>query len=312
MLDQQAIGYFPTFGRKGVRPCAAPALGGFAIPEQPPACGFLRFRQRVQRGNSGRGRGHFLEADVAPADLSPFPRLVSADAVDLQRNESARRHSVLDVRAGGAVEPGLDGIADGLDPNVIPVLRLEDAETLFAESLSLFAIHAIAGEQPAASRLVIDSRAPETFAWNIRVNLHLIAVNATGGKLERPAFPLHFFRRIKTLTANLHAGVQPGVHLEIVFEDEVAIVFFRAEKRVCGIEFARADDGVALHGITGLTTAMNPTCEAFAVKKIAPAFVRVRGRGQCQCGQCQKDGLSHIGSDIVVAAVVYLRVFLGA
>ena len=44
---------------------------------------------------------------------------------------------ILDVRAGRAVEPGLDRIADGLDADVIPVLRFENALALFAERLAM-------------------------------------------------------------------------------------------------------------------------------------------------------------------------------
>ena len=72
---KHAVRHIPFFGRKALVLDAAPARGGFAIPEQTPAGGLFRFGQRVQRCGGSSGRGHFLEAEIAPADLRARPCL---------------------------------------------------------------------------------------------------------------------------------------------------------------------------------------------------------------------------------------------
>src|SRR5262245_51072885 len=64
-----------------------------------------------------------LDAQSAETDLQGFVFL--ADAVDLEADETRRRHCVLEIGGPHAVEPGFDGIAPAFDAEVVPLTRLE-------------------------------------------------------------------------------------------------------------------------------------------------------------------------------------------
>lgn len=127
-------------------------------------------------------------------------------------------------------------------------------------------------------------------------------MNTAGGNLNFFAVPFHLPGRVETFTANLHAGVEQRVHLEIVFEGEVAVGLLGAEEAVGRVEHGSADDGVALYNILCLAAALHPAGEVLTVEQIDPAFRRLKGGSALgNYHQDQEVCFSHSGGDGVGA-----------
>src|SRR5262249_46335896 len=116
-----------------------------------------------------------------------------------------------------------------------------------------------------------------------RVNLDLVPEDGTArfaaldrfaGRFDRLAFP-------NELAADLYAGVEVGVDLEIEVEDEIAVGLGRAQKRVGRIRYGAADDDPVLRAFFRVATAGDPAVEVLFVEQRDPAAVvrnRIAGR----------------------------------
>ena len=65
---------------------------------------------------------------------------------------------------------------------------------------------------------------------------------------------------------DLHAAVQLRMDVEFVGQDEIAVVFFRAEKGVRCVGNGVANDHALLRAILGLAAALHPAVEILAVE----------------------------------------------
>ena len=166
-------------------------------------------------------------------------------------------------------------MADGFQAHLVPAALVEDFPAGLGEGLSIAA--ADAGVEPVAACLLVDAGAPPTVPGGFGVDFDLIAVDAIGGHFDFRALPFEFGGLRETLAADLHAGVQLGIHLEFVFEDEVAVVAGRAEEGVRGVEGGGADDAAVLDRVGGLAAALDPAVEVLAVEEGCPGFC-------CECG----------------------------
>ncbi len=194
-----------------------------------------------------------LDADIAPPH---FARLgFGADAVNLQGDETAGRHVVFQIGRRHAVDPGLDRVAPAFDAIVIPLAGLERLAGRFVLAQVV---------QPAAATFVVDAAAPGAGRG---VDFNLVAMHAAGGNRFLEVSVLDVGRLVKALAANLHARVELGVNFEVQFENEVAVVLGRAEKRVAGVGHAGADDRVVFDAVLCLAPFLHPTIERLAVEQ---------------------------------------------
>ena len=68
------------------------------------------------------------------------------------------------------------------------------------------------------------------------------------------------------MAANLHAGVQTFVRLDLQFQNEIAVFLFGAEKRVAAaLDGHGPDDDAILDGVSRLAAAHDPAVEIGAV-----------------------------------------------
>src|SRR5262245_18577993 len=185
----------------------------------------------------------------------------------LQGDESGWRQAVPQISGGHAVEPGLDGIAAAFDTELVPLASLER----FARGFVAFQII-----QPAAPAFVIYAASPRAIR---RINLHLIAVHATGGDFDRLAIPRQFRWLVETVAANLHARVEAIGDFVVQLQHDVRELAPRAEERIRRIRHRRAYYLAVFDTIFRLAATLNPTIERLAVKKRNPASVANFVRG---------------------------------
>ena len=121
----------------------------------------------------------------------------------------------------------------------------------------------------------------------IGVDLYLIAVDAVGGDGNLFAVPQDFTGGGQATAADLHAGVELGIDLEFIFEDEIRVSATGAEEGVRRAGSGGADDATVLDGILGCAAALDPAVEVFAVEESRPAIV---GHGNGGCRKQQEGG----------------------
>ena len=193
-----------------------------------------------------------FEPDVAEAHL--ILRLVRR--MYLQPDETLERLRIHEVCGGNIIHPRLDGSPATLDAILVPLadLERETGGRIRAER-----------KEPPAPRLVVDAAAPAS--PRLMIHLHLIAMNTVRRNLDGFAPEVIRGFRLKTLAADLHAGVQSLVRLDLEFEDEIAVFLFRAEKRVAAaLHGASAHNDAVLHRISRLAAAFDPTVKILAVE----------------------------------------------
>ena len=109
-----------------------------------------------------------------------------------------------------AIQPSLDGITQAFDAEFVTLAFFEG----FAGWLVVFQVVELA-----APRFVVDATGPRAVAGLV---LHLLAVYAAGCDFLLFALPLVFLRLGVTVTADLHAGVETGVHSKFELQHEIA------------------------------------------------------------------------------------------
>src|SRR5690606_36207417 len=141
-----------------------------------------------------RGRpGIFRKAvgqyvDVPPCDLGAR-LLVLSYTVYLQGDKATCGFPIDQMGRRDPVDPGFQGISQGLDPVVVPLV-------LFEGLLGLWIVLQV--DQPAPSSLIIDPGTPSPFG---RVDLNLVAVYPALLVLGKAVAP------------DLYPGVHGGIHL---------------------------------------------------------------------------------------------------
>src|ERR1700690_3402345 len=185
--------------------------------------------------------------------------VVADPGADLQADETGRRQSILDLRAPDAVEIGYDRVADGLNPQMIPVVGLEDFFALPREFVRVAAQWA--GIKPHAPLLVIDAGRPPALiekrgrppAMNrAGINQHQVPIHPALGNGIIHSAPVQLDRSRGILTANMDAREQLMVNLEIEFENEIIVVFFGAQHAVrVAFRYGLADDTAVFHEESG-------------------------------------------------------------
>ncbi len=119
-------------------------------------------------------------------------------------------------------------------------------------------------------------------------------MHATRGDFDHLALPLDFGGGVETFAADLHAGIQAGIHFEFVFQNEIAVDLVGAEETVRRVEHAGAHDGVAVNGVGGLAAALGPAGQILAVEQFGPAGLSEGGAHEATgCEQGEKRGFFH-------------------
>ena len=117
--------------------------------------------------------------------------------------------------------------------------------------------------QPPAPPLFVDPTCPHAWSLNtsvlanilIRINLDLVSVH----------LPIAVFRH--AVTADLHTRVQRLVHLEFILENEVGIIFLRAQKTVRSVGHGLANNGSVYHRVASFSSALNPPVQTLPIEK---------------------------------------------
>ena len=245
----------------------APALAGAAVEEELPAVGLLGLGQGVV--------GDLRERDVAPFDRGASLGGVLVDAMDLEGDEAGLVAVVTHVDARHAVEPGADAAAVGFHLHVVPFADLGDLATLLGEGEGVAA--AEAGEDPAATAFFVETGGPHAglggvllHVLRIGVDLGLVAVDAADrdlGGLAVAALVGDFLGF--GVAAELHARVQARVVLEVILQDEVAVVLVGGEEGVRRVEGRGADEGAfGVHGVGGVAAELLEAREVLAVEDL--------------------------------------------
>src|SRR3569623_3692568 len=165
----------------------------------------------TQRGDTPAAKWllQLLEADVPPHHV--VGRRVLG-TVHLQGDEPLRRHVVLQIGGGHAVDPSLDRVPFALDAVLVPIVVLERLAGLGG---------VLQVVQPATTTFVVDATRPGSVA---RVDFNLVAVHAASGNLLYLASHVdRLLLIVEALTANLNARVHAVFDLEFDFEYEVAV-----------------------------------------------------------------------------------------
>ena len=215
-----------------------------------------------------------FDLDVLPTDFHRFRLL--ADAVDLQRDETLRREIVLQIRGGDAIDEGLDRIAFANDAELIPLVLLERfaGGGVFLEVV-----------EPTASAFIVDAGGVGPITG---VDLALVTEDpATLAALDGFVAGLFRFAFGNELAANLNAGIQAGIDLEIENEFKVLVFLLGAEERVRRVRHGTADDCSVFNLVVGLAAALDPPIEVFAVEKRLPTIIVGIDRGGKNRGQGQ-------------------------
>ena len=253
----------------------APALAGAAVEEELPAVGLLGLGQAVIRD--------LREGDVAPLDRGARLGGVLANAMDLEGDEAGLVAVVTDIDALHAVEPCADTRAVGFDLHVVPFADLGELATLLGEGQGVAA--AETGEDPAATAFFVEAGGPHAglgsvllYVLRIGIDLCLVAVDASDGYLGRftVATLVDDFLGFG-VAAELHAGVQARVVLEIILEHEVRVVLVGGEEGVRRVE-GRGADEVALgaDGVGGFAAELLEAREVLAVEDLDLVGVTLR------------------------------------
>ena len=129
----------------------------------------------------------------------------------LQSDEARGVLRIEHVRGRNAVDPRTDAVADRLDAHLVPVAV---AESPLRGGIGRQRV------EPAEARLIVDTARPRA---RRRIDLVLIAPHATVGEVA----------------AELDARIQPFVDAEQHLQDEVAVLFVRAQE---GVRSARPAD----------------------------------------------------------------------
>src|SRR5436190_14532052 len=217
-----------------------------ALADGVPAAQRLAIPQRFPRVFA-----QVLQLEVAEAYLQPG----LFAAVNLQRYEAAQRHRINQVRGGHAVDPGLERIAHALDAILVPLAELVGGTAGFVLFQRI---------EPAAPAFLVNAAAPPP--GRLIVHLHLAAMHAARRNLERLAAEVVGRFVVKAMAADLNSRIQTRVRLQLQFEDEIAVLLFRAQKTVKRVHLARADDAAILDDVLRLAAALDPTVERLAVE----------------------------------------------
>ena len=99
------------------------------------------------------------------------------------------------------------------------------------------------------------------------------SVDAAGGDFNLLAAQIQRLGLVEALAADLHAGVERRMHLELQLQDEVAVILLRAEERVGRVGHGAPDDGAVLDFVVGLAAALDPAVEVLAVEERGPVVL---------------------------------------
>ena len=155
--------------------------------------------------------------DVPPLDLEWV--LPATDRVDLQADETCQGQGVHEVRNGDTVHPGPQGVTDGHDSIVIPVVL---PERLPCDCGIWRRI------QPPPPALIVNSRRIGPVGG---IDLNLLPMNPP------PSI------RGKTVAADLDPRVESLINLEIEFQLEIAVVPVGAKERIRSVGAGAAHYG---------------------------------------------------------------------
>src|SRR5262249_42102084 len=195
----------------------------------------------------------FPELDIAKADL--VGSLALGDAVDLQTDEATHhaRFLIHEVRDGHVVDPRLDRLALGDDTVFVPLAILEGLARFGDVRVDI---------EPAGGQ----SLAPDA------------AGVAVGGNLDLRTVDAFLLLVVLGLRADLHAGIQLVIDLDLELQLEVAVILGGAKERVWASLARPADNAAVLDAILGGAVALFPAVERLAVEQFHPALaVPVRG-----------------------------------
>src|SRR5579883_2944378 len=206
-------------------------------------------------------RLQLLDADVPPADL--IGTLAPAEGVDLEADEAGLVHVVGEVGGGDPVDPGPIAVPLDHDAIAVPAVVLEGVLRLGRDL----------GEPASTAALVIEPTGrPDLLAGD----LALRAVDDA-----RPlAVRLIRIILLVDVAADLDAGVEPGVALDLQFEHEVLVIPL-AQERVGAAHGRRADDRTVIDPVRGESAIDLPAIERLAIEQRRPALV-ISGAGLSQ------------------------------
>ena len=149
---------------------------------------------------------NFLDPNLAPLHSPPHPLV--RDRMHLQRNESAGSEWIDEVGAENAIHPGADVVADGLDPEMVP---------LTLPKRRLRGRMPVQREQPPPPSLVIK---PSGLLSVRGVDLHLVSVDSTVPVVREAMAP------------DLDTRVGFWIHKKLELQNEIGEFFVRGEKAV--------------------------------------------------------------------------------
>jgi hypothetical protein len=175
--------------------------------------------------------------------------------VDLERDETLGGLLVDQVGGGDAVDPGLEHRAARLHPQPVPLAGTEGGAGAGIEGHR---------EQPTASRLVVDARAPCALAG---VDLDLVAVNATVHHLGT------------ALAAHLDPRVERALDQEVELEHEVGEGLLGGQEAVGAVRHRDPDDRAVLDPVLGRPIDLAPPREIAPVEQCGPAVAALGRRG---------------------------------
>jgi hypothetical protein len=188
--------------------------------------------------------GH--DTNIPPRNGFARQRLIIANAVNLQRNESRFSHIVEQIGTCYAVNPRANRISDSFDAGRIPFIVFK----------CFFRIGIVSERiEPSTARFVINTSCPGTCRG---IDFELIAMNTA---------IVVFFQAV---AAKLYTRIESVIHFEIEFEDEVVVHFVGCQKSIRSTRFGNADNSFVFNLIFGRAIELCPALQIFAIEQILP------------------------------------------
>lgn len=207
-----------------------------------------------------------LDANMAKADL--LARVFGT--VQLEPDKAGPAPGIVRVGRRHAVQPGLYGVLDGLDPKLIPLTLFEG----FSRGLVV-----LERLKPASATCFVHAAAPGSLG---RIDFDLIAKYLSD--VEGPGYQLELSAQVKrrrlllvNVGANMDPRVEPLVDLEFEFQNEVVEGRIRTQVAALHTGSRFTDDGAVLDGEFPFSLPDGPAVQCLSVEQRLPPVVRSIG-----------------------------------
>ena len=177
-------------------------------------------------------------------------------SVDLQSNEALGSEMIVillfEISPGYSVEPCLDSSAITFDDDCIPVLPAKELSPPDGEGCGGIPSCELAGEEPPATRFLVDSGSVGAFV--VIVVLTLVSKYSSSF--------------VALLRAELAARISGAIHeLKLEGEDEVAIGLVRAKECISPDVFPMSDNSAICHLVFCSSPSFSPTGQGPSIKE---------------------------------------------